>query len=89
MGRKRRNEEQIVRILEEARRPGAVIEEICRRQGVSTGTLYRWRRKFGDLEVSDVRKMRQLETENGRLKRIVAEQAVDIQVLKEALGKEW
>lgn len=81
-------EVQIIGILKEAEGAanGGVV---ARRHGISRDTLYRWRRKYGGLEVSDAKRLRALEEENRRLKRIVADQAVNLQVLKDVLGKEW
>ncbi len=88
MKRKRYSEEQIVRILEEAR-GGQSIAETCRKYGVSEQTVYRWRSKYEGMNVSEVRRMKELEEENFRLKRIVAQQAMDIDVLKEINAKKW
>jgi putative transposase len=79
---------QIIGILKEAEGAGNV-GDVARRHGISRDTLYRWRRKYGGLEVSDAKRLRALEEENRRLKRIVADQAVNLQVLKDVLGKEW
>jgi len=88
MPRKRYSEEQIIQILREASGDGTQVAEVLRRHGVAAKTYYRWRAKFGGLEVSDARRLRQLEDENRRLKRLVAQQALDNQVLKELLGKD-
>ena len=79
---------QIIGILKEAE-GAASVGDVARRHGVSRDTLYRWRRKYGGMEVSDAKRLRALEEENRRLKRIVADQAVNLQVLKDVLGKEW
>lgn len=85
---KRYSEEQIVRILKEVE-TGKSVADVCREQGVSEQSVYRWRTKFGDMEVSDVQRLKQLEDENGRLKKLVADQALDIQLLKEINSKKW
>ena len=85
MRRSRFTEEQIIGVLQEAE-AGAEVKELCRRHGISTDTFYRWKKKYGGLEVSDARRLKQLEEENRRLKRIVADQAVNLQVLKDLLG---
>jgi len=85
---KRYTEEQIIRILQEVEAGGSVVE-MCRKYGVSEATVHRWRRKYRGMDQSQLRRLRELEAENARLKRIVAEQAVDINILKDMLGKEW
>ena len=77
------SETQIVAILKE-HEAGVATKDLCRRHGVSPATFYSWKSKFGGMEVSDVAKMRALEDENRRLKRIVADQALNIDVLKMA-----
>lgn len=81
-------EEQIIRALKEVD-AGAKVGDVCRRLGVTEKTFYRWRTKFGGMDVSDARRLRQLEDENARLKKIVAEQALDNQALKAVLAKKW
>lgn len=83
MKKSRFSETQIVGILKE-HEAGVATKELCRRHGVSPATFYTWKAKFGGMEVSDVAKMRALEDENRRLKRIVADQALNIDVLKMA-----
>jgi len=86
MKRKRFTEEQIIGILNEAE-AGAKSPDLCRRHGISEQTFYRWRTKYGGLEVSEARRLRTLEHENSRLKRIVADLTLDNQALKELVGK--
>jgi putative transposase len=88
MKRKRYNEEQIVRILSEVE-AGQTVEETSRKYGVSEQSIYRWKAKYGGMRIPEVRRLKTLEAENARLKKIVAEQAVDIDALKDLLGKKW
>ena len=85
MKKSRFTEEQIVSALQEAE-AGANVKELCRRLGISRETLYNWKRKYGGMNVPDARRLKQLEDENRQLKRIVADQAVNVQVLKDLLG---
>lgn len=89
MKRKRYTEEQIHKILKEAETSGMSTEELCRKHGISPYTFYRWRSKYGGMELSDLKKMKSLEAENSQLKRIVAEKELDIQALKAVLEKKW
>jgi putative transposase len=84
----RYTEEQIIRILKEVE-GGTSIAEVCRKYGVSEQTVYRWRSKYGGLEPSELQRLRELEAENSRLKRIVAQQVLDIDALKALLSKKW
>jgi putative transposase len=86
MKRARFTEEQIIAILKEAE-AGTKVAELSRRHGISDATFYTWRSKYGGLEVSELRRLRQLEEENRRLKSIVADQALDIRALKDVLAK--
>jgi putative transposase len=85
---KRYTEEQIVRILKELEN-GKPLAEICREYGVSDGTVYRWRNKYGGIEKSEVQRLKELEAENRKLRDIVAQQALDIAGLKDVLSKKW
>ena len=88
MRKSRFNEQQIIAILKESE-AGAEPGELCRRHGITRGSLYRWKAKYGGMEVSDAKRLRALEEENRQLKHIVAEQAVDIRALKAVLAKKW
>jgi putative transposase len=88
MKKSRFTEEQIIAVLREAE-SGTAVKDLCRRAGVSTVTFYKWKAKYAGMEISEVRRMRMLEEENGRLKRIVAQQALDIDALKLVLSKKW
>lgn len=86
--RKRHTEEQIIGVLKESE-AGAKTADLCRKNGISEGTFYKWKAKFGGMEVSDAKKLRALEDENRRLKQLVADQALDNRVLKDLLGKKF
>ena len=86
MKTKRYSTEQIIGILKEAE-AGLPVKELCRKHGVSDATIYNWKSKFGDMTVSDARRLKELETENQRLKQLVADQALDVQMLREIVSK--
>lgn len=88
MVRKRYTEEQIIQILREGE-AGANVTDLCRRYGISVGTYYNWKNKYAGMTVSDLRRLKSLESENRRLKQIVGEQALDIKALKELLSKNF
>jgi putative transposase len=88
MRKSRFSTEQIVGILHEVE-AGAKITEVCRRHGITDTTVQRWRRKYGGLQISEARRLKTLEEENRQLKRLVAEQALNLQVVKDLLGKKW
>jgi len=88
MKRSRFSEEQIIAVLREAE-SGTAVKDLCRRAGISTVTFYKWKTKFEGMEISEIRRLRLLEEENARLKKIVAQQALDIDALKVVLSKKW
>jgi putative transposase len=85
---KRYTEEQILKILKEIE-AGNTVAEVCRKYNVAEGTVYRWRNKYRGMDKSQLRRLKELEQENARLKKIVAQQALDMDALKDLLGKEW
>ena len=87
MKAKQFTEEQMVGILREAEKGEESIGEVCRRHGISDVTFFRWRRKFGGLEMPEMRRLRELEKENARLKRLLAERDLEIDVVRELLSK--
>lgn len=86
--RKRHTEEQIIGVLKESE-AGLKTDELCRKHGISTATLYKWKSKFGGMEVSDAKRLRTLEDENRRLKHIVADLTLDNQALKAINSKNF
>jgi putative transposase len=82
-------DEQIVGILQEAERGEKKVADLCREKGISANTFYVWKRKFGALQTSDVKRLRELERENARLKRLLAERDLDIDILREVVSKSW
>jgi len=88
MRRSRFSEEQVIGVLK-AVESGQKVADACREQGISQGTYFRWKAKYGGLEVSEARRLRELEEENRRLKHAVAELTLDKQILKEALSRKW
>jgi putative transposase len=88
MKRSRFSEEQIIGILKE-HQSGLGAKELCRKHGISDATFYKWRSKYGGMEVSDARRLKTLESENAKLKKMLAEQMMDVATLKEMLGKSF
>lgn len=88
MKKSRFSDAQIVGVLQEHEK-GAKVPDLCRKHGITEPTFYRWKRKYGGMDVSETKRLKALEEENRRLKQLVAEQALDNRVLKELLGKKW
>jgi putative transposase len=88
MKAKRFNEEQIIAVLKEAE-AGAKTKELCRRHGISDATFYDWKAKYAGMTVSEARRLKELESENSKLKRLLADAELDKAALKELLGRKW
>lgn len=88
MKRKRFTEEQIIRVLDELSQ-GIPLLELARKYGVTDWTIYRWKHKYGGMSASELRRLKQLEVENSRLKRIVAQLTIDNDILKDLNSKKW
>jgi putative transposase len=88
MKRSRFSEEQIIGILKE-QEAGSVTADVCRRHGISNATFYKWKAKYGGLEVSEARRLKALEDENARLKKLLAESMLNEAGLRDLLGKKW
>ena len=88
MKRNRFTEEQIIGILKE-HEAGVAVSELCRKHGVSDASIYKWRAKFGGMDVSEAKRLRSLEDENAKLKRLLADAMLDNVALKDILGKKW
>ena len=82
------SEEQIIGLLKQ-HEAGVTVAQLCRDHNVSQGTFYKWKAKFGGMNVSEAKRLKQLEEENARLKRLVADQALDLVALKDLLSKNW
>ena len=86
--KRRYTEEQIIAVLRE-QEAGAAVKEIIRRHGISEQTFYRWKSKYGGLEASDVRRLKELEAENAKLKRLLADAMLDNAALKDVVSRKW
>lgn len=82
-------DEQIVTVLQEAQKSEKSIAELCREKGISENTFYTWRKRFGGLQVKEAQRLRELEKENARLKKLLAERDLENDIMKEALAKNW
>jgi putative transposase len=86
--KKRYTEEQIIRAIKQ-NESGAKVDDICRDLGISTGTFYNWRSKYAGLEVNEARRLRELESENNKLKRLLADKLLEVEAMKDVLSKKW
>jgi len=86
--KKRYTEEQIIKALKLSE-AGTKVDDICRDLGIASGTFYNWRGKFGGMEVNDAKRLRDLETENNKLKRLLAEKLLEVEAMKDVLSKKW
>lgn len=87
MQKKRFSEEQIIAILREAEKGDRLIGDVCRSHGIAENTFYRWRQKYGGLQVPEVRRLRDLEQENSRLKRLLAERCLEVDAMRDVISK--
>lgn len=88
MTRKRHTEEQIIAVLKDAQ-AGIGVHELCRKHGISDATFYNWKAKYGGMTVSEARRLKELEAENAKLKRLLADAELDKSALKDLLGRKW
>ena len=86
--KKRYSEEQIITAIKE-HEAGAKVDDICRRLGISSGTFYNWRSKYAGLEVNEAKRLREIEQENNKLKRLLAEKLLEVDAMKDVLSKMW
>ena len=88
MKRKRFTEEQIIAVLRE-QEAGAKVADLCRKHGISDATFYKWKAKYGGMDVSDAKRLKALEDENAKLKKLLADQMLEASALRELLSKKW
>lgn len=86
--KKRYTDEQIIKAIKE-HEAGAKVPDICRRLNITSDTFYNWRSKFGGLEVSEAKRLRELETENNKLKRLLADKLLEVEAMKDVISKKW
>ncbi len=82
-------DEQIVGFVREAEKTEVTIAEFCRQKGFNEGTFYKWKNRFGSMQVAEVKRLRELESENARLKRLLADRLIEIDAMQELLAKKW
>ncbi len=82
-------DEQIVGFIREAEKSEVTISEFCRQKGFNEGTFYKWKKRYGSMQVAEVKRLRELEAENARLKRILADRMIEIDAMQELLAKKW
>ena len=82
-------DEQIVGFVREAEKSEVTIAEFCRQKGFNEGTFYKWKRRFGSMQIAEVKRLRELEAENARLKRLLADRLIEIDAMQELLAKKW
>ena len=86
--KKRYTEEQIIGAIKQYE-SGVKVDDLCRKLGISTGTFYNWRSKYAGLEVSDAKRLKELESENNKLKRLLADKLLEVEAMKDVLSKKW
>ena len=86
--KKRYSDEQIIKAIKE-HEAGAKVDEICRNLGISSGTFYNWRSKFAGMEVNEAKRLRELEAENNKLKKLLADKLLEVEAMKDVLSKKW
>ena len=86
--KKRYTDEQIIKAIKE-HEAGTKVDDICRDLGISNGTFYNWRSKFAGMEVNEAKRLRELETENNKLKRLLADKLLEVEAMKDVLSKKW
>lgn len=86
--KKRYTEEQIIRAIK-SQESGKKVEEICRDLGISNGTFYNWKSKYGGLEVNEAKRLKELESENAKLKKLLADKLLEVEAMKDVLSKNW
>jgi Transposase. len=86
--KKRYSEEQIIKTIKQ-HESGVKVEDLCREMGISTGTFYNWRSKYAGLEVNEAKRLRELESENSKLKKLLADKLLEVEAMKDVLSKKW